>query len=126
MGDKMPVKKAKSIYLGQNGYARMNCAQAVMSAFKEDFCIDEAKINELQHCGGGRAPEGLCGAFYATSEILKLKNAEGIENLENTFLEHAGSVKCKEIRASKKMSCLDCIEKSATFIQEELENKKCM
>ena len=38
-----------------------NCAQTVYAAFKGG---DAEGLEELSKCGGGKAPEGLCGALY--------------------------------------------------------------
>lgn len=114
----MSVIKAKKYYLGQDGNRRMNCALAVMSAFKESHMLSDEQINTVGRCGSGTAPDGLCGAYYAASVILKDK----VEILEKEFKEKASSLKCREIRAAKKLSCVQCVEHSARLVEELSEN----
>lgn len=114
----MSVIKAKKYYLGQDGNKRKNCALSVMSAFKESHMLSEEQINSMGRCGSGMAPGGLCGAYYAASIILKDK----VEILEREFKEKAGSLKCREIKAAKKFSCVECVEHSARIIEELSEN----
>lgn len=114
----MSVIKAKKYYLGQDGNKRMNCALAVMSAFKESHMLSEEQINSVGRCGSGTAPGGLCGAYYAASVIL----GDKVEILEREFLEKAGSTKCREIRAAKRFSCVQCVEQSASIVEELSEN----
>ena len=107
----MPVNTAKSHYLGKDGFARMNCAQAVG--------LSQEVIELFRAYGGGRAPDGLCGALYAAMYILKNKNAgEKSAELEKFFLEQAGALKCHEVRTCRKLSCLGCVEKSSEFIDK--------
>ena len=115
----MPVNTAKNHYLGKEGCKRMNCAQSVISAFKEKFDLNEETIEAFRVYGAGRAPEGLCGALYAAKYILEKGFEEGkVNELEKYFIEQAGAVKCHEIRAGKKLSCLGCIEKSSEFLEK--------
>lgn len=114
----MSVIKAKNNYTGQGGCQRMNCAQAVISAFKEDFDIDEALVDVFKNYGGGRAPEGLCGAYYAVKYILSKKEPARLEELEKHFLEYAGALECSNIKGLKKLSCVGCVEKSSEFLEK--------
>lgn len=114
----MPVNTAKNHYLGKDGYKRMNCAQSVISAFKEKFDLSTEIIESFRAYGAGRAPEGLCGAFYAARYILEKSAADKSTELEKYFLDQAGAVKCHEIRAGKKLSCIGCVEKCAEFLEK--------
>lgn len=60
----MPINKAKNHYLGK-GTPRLNCAQSVIKAFQEHFGYDDKTVAEFLACGGGNAPSGVCGAYYA-------------------------------------------------------------
>ncbi len=114
----MSAIKAKNNYTGQGGCQRMNCAQAVVSAFKEDFNIGEDIIDAFKSYGGGRAPEGLCGAYYAVKSILSKQAPSKLEELEKHFLEHAGALECSNIKGLKKLSCVGCVEKSSEFLEK--------
>ena len=114
----MSAIKAKNNYTGQGGCQRMNCAQAVISAFKEDFNIGEDMVDTFGSYGGGRAPEGLCGAYYAVKSILSKQDPSKLEELEKHFLEHAGALECSNIKGLKKLSCVGCVEKSSEFLEK--------
>ena len=114
----MSVVKAKNNYTGQDGCRRMNCAQAVMSAFSKDFNIDESMVDAFKNYGGGRAPDGLCGAYYAVRYILSRVEPDRLEELEKHFLEHAGALECRNIKGLKKLSCVGCVEKSSEFLEK--------
>ncbi len=115
----MSAIKAKNNYLGQEGCQKMNCAQAVLSAFKDDFNIEEGIVEAFKNYGGGRAPDGLCGALYAVKYIMsKQQDKEKLEQLEKYFLENAGALECKQIRGLRKLSCVGCVEKSSEFLEK--------
>ena len=113
----MHVKIAKNHYLGQEGAKRLNCAQSIISAFKDKYDFDEKIIDSFWQFGSGRAPDGQCGAYYAAKYILENKRADiKTDKLDQYFIEQAGSLVCHDIRKSKKLSCARCVEKSAEFI----------
>ncbi len=113
----MSAIKAKNNYIGVNG-SRMNCAQAVLSAFKEKYNIQEDLVERFRNYGGGRAPDGLCGAYYAVKYILSNYDKEKVEELEKYFLENAGALQCSNIKGLKKLSCVGCVEKSSEFLEK--------
>jgi hypothetical protein len=100
--------KAAVKYHGEKGY---NCAQAVLKAFDAgDSLIEKAKKH-----GGGRAPDGLCGAIYAGHLLLE---DEGLcESFTENFLVKAKSVKCKEIRSSKTLTCSECVHAAGVLLE---------
>lgn len=115
---------AKNHYLGKEGCQKMNCAQAVLCAFKNQFEINQNTIDLFKGFGGGNAPEGMCGAYYAARYILENSSAEQhLSELENYFLQHAGDTRCKEIKESRKLSCVGCVEKNSEFLVEYLEKE---
>ena len=114
----MSVEKAKAHYTGKSGYRKLNCAQAVLKAFKDKFGLSEESIERFGTCGGGRAPDGQCGALYAAKVILEKAYPDRIKECEDAFLADAGSTQCREIRASRKLSCVGCVEKAAAYIEK--------
>jgi hypothetical protein len=116
----MPVKKAVSLFTGSGENQRMNCAQAVAGAFKNKFGLSDELIERLVSSGSGKAPDGVCGALYAAQVILdkvgKGKTTEAIK----FFSEHAGSVYCAEIRRVRKVSCVGCVKKAASILDQEV------
>ena len=108
---------AKAYFLGKKGPHRLNCAQSVAETFREEFPLDEKKSAILSACGGGMAPEGYCGAFYAAKCILEQhfphRAPESMARLHSV----AGSLKCREIKALKKLPCVGCVEKAAEAVE---------
>ena len=112
---------AKGYYINRDGGKRFNCAQAVASAFADCFDEQENILEMFSSCGSGRAPNGVCGAFYASEVILKRLAPDKVEYFKKFYLENAGSLKCREIRELRKFSCVECVEKSAEFVSKVLD-----
>jgi hypothetical protein len=114
----MSRERAVMHFLGKAGHTKLNCGQTIINAFKEKFFLSDELISAFEKYGGGRAPEGHCGSFYAAKIILEKQYPDVLKECENLFLQHAGSTKCKQIRASRKLSCLGCVEKAAECIEK--------
>ncbi|MDO8535596.1 MAG: C-GCAxxG-C-C family (seleno)protein [Candidatus Omnitrophota bacterium] len=121
----MSIRKAKDYYAGRTGPKRLNCGQAVIAAFRENFGIDENAVHMFASFGSGRAPGGECGALYAAKFLLNENHKEKIEECTNAFISKAGSIKCKEIRHMKKLPCVGCVETAAKFLEDAAGNKTC-
>lgn len=120
----MTTDKAKNIFLGRDGEKRQNCAQAVLSAFKKEMSVDESLIDLAKNHGGGRAPEGACGAYWSAKALIEKHCCpEKAEEFEKYFREKASSLTCRDIRAKRQLSCLGCVEASAKFISESKKQK---
>jgi hypothetical protein len=113
----MSKKKANELYFGLNGKKKHNCAQAVIAGFKDEFSLKDELVAKFAAYGGGKAPEGCCGALYAVRQMLKNEAPGEIEKRNTEFIKAAGSDKCGEIRSMKKLSCLGCVEKAAEFLE---------
>ena len=113
----MSKEKAKAHFLGQQGHARLNCGQTIIKAFQEKFSLSDEMIARFAGYGGGRAPEGHCGAFYAAKAILEPCHPEKLKDCEQALMTTAGSTKCKEIRSSRKLTCIGCVEKVAEKLE---------
>ena len=121
------ISTALEHYLGKNGKVRKNCAQAVLCGFQSSLNITETQIDAFSVYGTGKAPENICGAIYAAQTLLeKETDAKSIEKLQAYFTEYAGSVKCREIRGHKKMSCMGCVENATRFVAENLFGESTM
>ena len=114
----MSVEKAKAHYMGKPGYRRLNCAQTILNAFKDKFDLPEDFIEQFGASGGGRAPEGQCGSLYAAKVMLEKVHPNIIKDCEDALFSSAGSTKCHEIRASRKLSCIGCVEKVAACVEK--------
>ncbi len=97
-------------YLGRNGQKRHNCAEAVVEALGTEFPLAPALKMQFRSCGGGRAPEGVCGALYGMTEILKVHAPQRLEQAKKDFQDKCGDVRCHEIRKLGKMPCTGCVE----------------
>jgi hypothetical protein len=113
----MRKEKARNHFLGKNGHVKLNCAQSVIKAYHDNFDIPTEEIERFVNCGGGKAPGGKCGAYYAAWYLSSKKNHLKINQLEQYFINAAGSLKCKEIRSQRQLSCLGCVEKVADFLE---------
>jgi len=101
---------------------RLNCAQSILSGFKDSHNVSDEEILEAKKNGGGRAPENKCGALHSASELVGDETA--IKRIEAEFRSKAGSIKCREIRGQGKLSCAECVELSAKLLEEITEKKK--
>lgn len=117
LGMHMSKTKATELYLGLNGNKKHNCAQAVIAGFKSEFSLNDELVAAFAAHGGGKAPEGCCGALFAALHIFQSEDTCEIEKLTESFISAAGSTKCKEIRSTKKLSCLGCVEKAAEILE---------
>jgi len=95
-----------------------NCAQAVAEAWHLKTGLGEGLKEQFMCCGGGRAPDGLCGALHAALHVI---DGADSENARSEFAARSGGhVKCREIRNAAMLSCAGCVETAA-----ELADKYC-
>lgn len=115
------IERAKAYYLGRGGYEKSNCAQAVANTFVKELQLNDVDLGVFGGLGGGRAPTGECGALYAAKVVLgKAGRQDKIKELETRFRNDAGSLSCREIRGSRKLPCVGCVEKCAAFLCDNL------
>lgn len=62
--------------------------------------LEHQSVKEAAKHGGGNAPDGVCGALHAVK--LLRPDLEDVVNQE--FIKHAGSIKCREIKSHGKDS----------------------
>ncbi|MFP4472868.1 MAG: C-GCAxxG-C-C family (seleno)protein [Candidatus Omnitrophota bacterium] len=97
-------QQVQRYFHGKEGY---NCAQAVLKIMqKSGMSVPSEDVEAMSRCGGGRAPEGLCGALYAALEITP---PERRAELGAAFEQAVGSRYCREIRRGKMAPCRDCV-----------------
>ncbi len=113
----MSRELAKAHFLGKNGWKKLNCGQAVVRAFKDTYGVQDEMVARFEGFGGGRAPGGECGALHAAKVILGKSKADLQQACEDAFVADAGSPRCKDIRALRKLTCLGCVEKAAAFLE---------
>ena len=90
---------------------RGNCAMAVAYGYARATGKSEAEAvaaaEMFRSFGGGKAPEGSCGALYAA----KMMQPDHAESIDEFFRRGAkGYTKCAEIRPNKIIPCNRCVE----------------
>lgn len=88
---------------------RHNCAQAVACG-----CGGEELYNELQSCGCGRAPGGVCGALYAA----QLLNPAHAGEIAAEFVAQVGAVECARIKREFGVPCSKCVALAADLLEK--------
>lgn len=92
---------------------RHNCAQAVAFAHG-----DADMVAAMAHCGGGRAPEGMCGALYAAM----LCCPDRAEQLRKEFaLATGGHLTCADIKRQAHIACERCVQLADALVSETRE-----
>ena len=110
--------KASELY--HHPELKLNCAQAI--AYKWASSSEEAqtRATQFQKYGGGRAPEGACGALYAGLELLA-NDQEAQKLLKEQFVSRASSMACRDIRKTNQLTCKGCVELVDNFLALRLE-----
>jgi len=113
-----PAKIAADYFHGPERY---NCAQAVLKTFQEKHQIDDETIAKFKAFGGGRADQGLCGALFAATVLLK--DTELLETLTQKFKERTSATTCRQIRKAGILSCRECVALAAELVEELTETQ---
>ena len=95
-----------------------NCAQSVLKGAQAALPVSEEQIAQARAHGGGRAPEGLCGALHAAISLVDDK--EQAKKMRQQFVDAAGSENCRKIRQAGTFSCAECVKTAASLLQKEL------
>jgi hypothetical protein len=88
-----------------------NCAMSVAygyaraTAMSEDEAVKAAEM--FRAFGGGKAPNGSCGALYA-AKMMQPDHADAIEDFFKRCAQNF--TKCSEIRPNKVIPCNRCVE----------------
>lgn len=87
-----------------------NCAQAVV-----DGCGGTTEqVEAMATFGGGRAPEGYCGALYGALTLCPEQENE----IKADFKAACGALTCKEIKTLTKTPCPECVECAARCVEK--------
>jgi hypothetical protein len=113
----MPVEKSLKAYKEE----KLNCAQSILRGFQDKCQVSDEQITEAKKNGGGRAENGICGALHSAAQLAK--NDVIRQSLQECFIVHAGSDKCREIRGEGKLSCAGCVELAAKTLHEKMAGK---
>ena len=107
----MPIRKAQKYFLSKEGY---NCTQAILKAFEG---YKQLNADNYASYGYGGSDSGKCGALVGAQILC---NAEYSDEIENRFIEKAGSALCREIRKLNKLGCRMCVKEGASLVLEFL------
>jgi hypothetical protein len=108
----MPIEAAVQAHARRG----TNCAQAILHGFREALDIPMARIEQAAAHGGGRAPEGLCGALHSALELIP--DPERKQAVRAAFEQQAGALTCREVRSLRILSCRDCVRLAAELANE--------
>ena len=100
-------EQVDKFFHGKEGY---NCSQTVLRILKDNLNaanVNEEDITNAKAFGGGRAPNGYCGALYGA--LLALSNDSVKNQILNDFQNQIGNLTCREIKQVNKKSCKECI-----------------
>jgi len=91
-----------------------NCAQTVCAAFGREDLLEEMKV-----CGGGRAPEGTCGALYGAMQVAPDK----AEEMKAAFCAATGATQCNKLKGEHRVACQTCVQTAAELLVKIFETK---
>jgi hypothetical protein len=97
-----------------------NCAEAIFTAFEVDTTAYPSDARSLRRLAKGKAPGGVCGAYYAGAHILERTRPDLVDEFEDRFRSHAGCTSCRTIRRGDKADCRGCVHAAAVFLDEAL------
>lgn len=102
------------------GVDKLNCAQAILKTFREHYPVTDELIQSHARSGGGRVEGNTCGAIYAAGLLETDSTVQ--EKLQNGFIKEAGSLKCRDIRTSKSLTCHQCVGVTADLLADHINN----
>lgn len=109
----------KAVDTFHNPQFKHNCAQAVAYCWKDCFAEQDI-VERLAIMGGGRAPEGKCGALYAAQSACP----EKAEEIGERFLKEIGAITCREIKGVGKVPCTRCVDVADQILCQLLKSKQ--
>lgn len=108
-----------------NASNNWNCAQSIIKHKQALLGLsDEAIELHYRSKGGGRAEGGLCGALYASLEVLGPGQPERRERLLRDFEREVGGTTCARIKGRCGRGCLELVTLSERLLERELEDLK--
>jgi len=90
-----------------------NCAQTVLDAWQNATGRQVAPVAEFKAFGGGRAPEGECGALHAAC----LCAPEAADSMRAAFARRAGSGHCLTLKRELHFPCAECVGLAAELLE---------
>lgn len=95
-----------------------NCAQAIHKRYQELTGMSDEEIElSFRPMGGGRAPEGMCGAIYAVRTLVG-EEIPLAEELTASFVERTGGLTCRELKGRCGQPCSWLVEQAEQVLDE--------
>ena len=98
---------AKNFHAEHRGNCAMSVAYGYALATGKSKAEAVASAEMFRAFGGGKAPNGACGALYA-AKMMQPDHADAIEEFFKRGAQ--GFTKCQEIRPNKVIPCNRCVE----------------
>ena len=117
------IKRALRIFQPHPKAPLGNCAEAIFLAFQGEDTAPPADPKEYRRLAKGKAPGGVCGAYYAGAVILESRRPDLGDEFELTFRAAAGCTGCRTIRRDGKAGCRDCVIAAAKYLDKALPEK---
>jgi hypothetical protein len=106
------IERAISLYRNREA----NCALSIAQAWCENTGQKCNELGMFQNYGHGRAPDGMCGALYAATRV---GGSECADNILARFSDASkGATRCREIRGSRALTCLQCVSLAARALND--------
>ncbi|HTI99125.1 MAG TPA: C-GCAxxG-C-C family protein [Dongiaceae bacterium] len=90
-----------------------NCAQAVLHGYQTVTGDRVLSVADFKPFGGGRAPEGLCGALYAATRIAP----HAAETLKAEFARRTGATTCRVLKGQLHHPCPACVSTAVELLE---------
>jgi hypothetical protein len=111
--------KSTALQVFRQPPARLNCAQAVIHSYRAVSKDDAHSPEDFKGMGGGKAPDGICGALFAACTV----HSGDAPCLIQRFLSRLGGITCKELKGGG-VSCESCVGVAAELLEESLNGKR--
>ncbi|MCF0212144.1 MAG: redox-active protein [Bacteroidales bacterium] len=90
-----------------------NCAQAVAYRWREKY-DDPNIVEQMALCGGGRAPEGICGALYAAMQACPAQ----ADSIKEKFAQQCGATTCRMLKTVCRTPCTQCVDVADSLVEQ--------
>ena len=101
------AETAKNFHAEHRGNCAMSVAYGYARATGKPESEAVASAEMFRAFGGGKAPDGLCGALYA-AKMMQPDHADAVEEFFKRGAQ--GFTKCREIRPAAVIPCNRCVE----------------
>jgi|GEM_PF-444991 len=108
--------KARALAVFHRPPERLNCAQAVLAAHQAVTGDHSLAVASFKPWGGGRAPDGRCGALHAACLLAPASE----EKLCAAFLIRIGALRCREIERP----CVQCVGTAAELLEQAADGSE--